>query len=71
LSKKKYDFIILFARNSTIVIEFLGIHFKVYNGIREINVFITENKIGYKFGEFSYTRKLRKFLHAKANIKKK
>ena len=71
LSKKKYNFIKLFSRNSTILLEFLGLHFKIYNGIRFINVFITENKIGYKFGEFSYTRKLRKFIHSKKNIKKK
>ena len=69
-SKKKYKFIKLFSRNSTILMEFLGFHFKVYNGIRFINVFITENKIGYKFGEFSYTRKIRKFIHSKNNIKK-
>lgn len=70
-SKKKQNFINLYSRNSTILVEFLGIHFKVYNGIRFINVFITENRIGHKFGEFSYTRKIRKFIHAKSNNKKK
>lgn len=71
--KKKYDFIKFFGRNSTIIEEFVGLHFKIYNGIRFINVFITEEKIGHKLGEFAYTRKLRKFLHAKSklNIKKK
>ncbi len=70
-SKKKYNFIKLYSRNSTILLEFLGLHFKVYNGIRFINVFVTENKIGHKFGEFSYTRKLRKFLHSNSKKKKK
>ena len=73
LLKKKKNFVILYSRNCNILIEFLGFHFKVYNGIRFINVFVTENKIGHKFGEFSYTRRLRKFLHAKSKkkIKKK
>lgn len=70
-SKKKYNHIKLYSRNSTILAELLGIHFKVYNGNRFINVFITENKIGHKFGEFSYTRKIRKFIHGKLNLKKK
>lgn len=70
-SKKKYNFIKWYTRNSTILIEFLGLHFKVYNGIRFINVFITENKIGFKFGEFAYTRRLRKFLHINSKINKK
>lgn len=69
--KKKKTFIKLFARNSSILLEFIGIHFKVYNGIRFINVFITENKVGHKFGEFSFTRKLGKFIHQKKRVKKK
>jgi len=71
LSKQKYNFIKLYSRNSTILLELLGLHFKVYNGIRFINVFVTENKIGFKFGEFSYTRKLRKLLHYKSKLNKK
>jgi small subunit ribosomal protein S19 len=70
-SKQKHKFINLYTRSSTILIELLGLHFKLHNGIRFINVFITENKIGFKFGEFSYTRKLKKFLHFKSKIKKK
>jgi small subunit ribosomal protein S19 len=70
-AKKNKTSIQLFARNSTIVIELVGVHFKVYNGIRFINVFITENKIGHKMGEFSFTRKLRKFIHQKKEKKKR
>lgn len=69
--KKQHKSIQLFARNSTILLELVGIHFTVYNGIRFINVFITENKVGHKFGEFSFTRKLGKFIHQKKKIKKK
>lgn len=70
-AKKNKIPIQLFARNSTIVIELVGVHFKIYNGIRFINVFITENKIGHKMGEFSFTRKLRKFIHQKKENKKR
>jgi small subunit ribosomal protein S19 len=69
--KKKYNFIEVYTRNSTILVEFVGMHFKIHNGIRLINVFITENKVGFKFGEFCYTRKLRKCIHLKNNNKKK
>lgn len=71
LLQKKNQVITLFARNSTILWELIGIHFKVYNGIRFINVFITESKVGHKFGEFSFTRKLGKFIHQKKKTKNK
>jgi small subunit ribosomal protein S19 len=64
-------FIQIYNRSSTILNEFVGAHFKVYNGLRFLNVFVTENKVGYKFGEFSYTRKLRKCIHIKSNVKKR
>ena len=51
--------------------EFVGGHFKVYNGLKFINLFVTENKIGHKFGEFSFTRKLRKCIHLNSDKKKK
>lgn len=71
LNKIKYDYINIYTRSSVILSEFVGAHFKVYNGLKFIKVFITENKVGHKFGEFAFTRKLRKFIHAKDNSKKK
>jgi small subunit ribosomal protein S19 len=71
LYKNKYDFIKIYARNSMILTEFIGAHFHVYNGCKFLKIFITENKVGHKFGEFSFTRKLRKFIHSKDNLKKK
>ena len=65
------NFIQVFNRGSTILNEFVGGHFKVYNGLKFLNVFITENKVGHKFGEFSYTRKLRKCIHFKGSDGKK
>ena len=44
------------SRRSTIVPEFVGLTFAVHNGKRFIPVFITENMVGHKLGEFAPTR---------------
>lgn len=44
------------SRRSTIIPEFVGITFLVYNGKIYIPVLITEGMIGHKLGEFSITR---------------
>lgn len=45
------------SRDSMILPEFLGIAFDIYNGKKFVNVSVTEEMIGHKFGEFSPTRK--------------
>jgi small subunit ribosomal protein S19 len=65
------NFIQIYNRSSVVLNEFVGGHFKVYNGLKFINLFATENKVGCKFGEFSFTRKLRRCIHLKSAIKKK
>ena len=45
------------SRASTIVPEMVGFTFGVHNGREFISVFITEEMIGHKLGEFSLTRK--------------
>lgn len=45
------------ARSSTITPEMVGMTFGVHNGRQHINVFVVENMVGYKLGEFSPTRK--------------
>lgn len=45
------------SRRSMIVPEFVGHTFLVYNGRQHISVFVTENMVGHKLGEFSPTRK--------------
>jgi len=47
------------ARNSVIVPDFVGHTFAVHNGNKFIPVFITENMVGHKLGEFSPTRTFR------------
>jgi len=44
------------SRRSTITPEFIGLNIAVYNGKKFIPVYITENMVGHKLGEFSPTR---------------
>jgi small subunit ribosomal protein S19 len=44
------------SRRSTIVPEFIGYTFAVHNGRKFIPVYITENMVGHKLGEFAHTR---------------
>ncbi len=48
------------ARASTITPEMVGMTFAVHNGKNFLDVFVDENMVGHKLGEFSATRK---FLH--------
>ncbi len=45
------------ARRSTIPPEFVGLTFAVHNGAKFIPVYVTENMVGHKLGEFAATRK--------------
>jgi len=47
------------ARGSTIAPEFVGKYFAVHNGRIFVNVFVTEDMVGHKFGEFAPTRTFR------------
>lgn len=47
------------SRRSTIVPEFVGHTIAVHNGRKFIPVYITENMVGHKLGEFSPTRTFR------------
>lgn len=44
------------SRRSTILPDFVGLTFAVHNGRKFIPVFVTENMVGHKLGEFSQTR---------------
>ncbi|KAK2731114.1 mitochondrial ribosomal protein s19 [Colletotrichum kahawae] len=45
------------ARSATILPNFVGLKFQVYNGRYFLDVLITEDMVGHKLGEFSPTRK--------------
>jgi len=58
-SSSKKSVIKTWSRASTITPEFVGLTVAVYNGRQFIPVFITENMVGHKLGEFSPTRQFR------------
>lgn len=57
LDKKKP--IKTWARNSQVAPEFVGKYFKVHNGRVFIDVFVTEDMVGHRLGEFAPTRTFR------------
>ena len=56
------------SRRSTVLPEFIGLTFAVHNGKKFVPVFITEDMVGHKLGEFSPTRTFH--AHAGAGDKK-
>ena len=46
----------IWSRRSTILPQFVGLTFGVYNGNKHIPVLVSEDMVGHKFGEFSPTR---------------
>lgn len=57
------------SRRSTILPEFVGITFAVHNGRKFIPVYVNENMVGHKLGEFAPTRTF--FGHGADKKKKK
>lgn len=56
---RRKDPVKTWARRSTIVPEFIGHTFLVHNGRMHISVYVTEEMVGHKLGEFSATRTFR------------
>ena len=50
------DVIKIWSRRSTIMPQFVGLQFGVYNGQKFVPVLVSEDMVGHKFGEFSPTR---------------
>ena len=57
--RKAKSVIRTWARACTIIPEFVGHNFEVHNGNKFIRVFVTEDMVGHKLGEFSPTRQFR------------
>ena len=55
-SSGRNDAIKMWSRRSSILPQFVGLTFQVHNGHKFIPVYVTENMIGHKFGEFAPTR---------------
>ena len=47
------------SRRSTIVPDFVGLTLAVHNGRQHVPVYVTENMVGHKLGEFALTRTVR------------
>ncbi len=58
-TNRRKDPIKTWARRSTIAPEFIGHTFLVHNGKMHISVYVTEDMVGHKLGEFSQTRTFR------------
>ena len=56
LSSGRKDVIKIWSRRSTIMPQFVGLTFGVYNGAKHVPVLVSEDMVGHKFGEFSPTR---------------
>jgi len=56
------------ARACTIVPEFVGHTFEVHNGRAFLTVFVTEDMVGHKLGEFSHTRTFRGHTNKKEGV---
>src|SRR5262249_30300081 len=50
------EMIRIWSRRSTILPQFVGLTFGVYNGQKHVPVIVTEEMVGHKFGEFAPTR---------------
>jgi len=44
------------SRRSTVIPDFIGLTFAVHNGKKFVPVYVSENMVGHKFGEFAATR---------------
>ena len=56
ISSNKKEIIKTWSRKSTISPSFVGLTFAVHNGNKFIPVYVSENMVGHKLGEFSPTR---------------
>jgi len=57
------------SRRSTIIPQMIGLTIAVHNGIKFIPVYVTDNMVGHKLGEFSLTRSFRGHAGSKTDSK--
>jgi small subunit ribosomal protein S19 len=72
LVKKESQISKVWTRNSVIPTKLLGLHVSIHNGQIFKKVLVTQEKIGFKFGDFALTRKyISKFKQKKSERKKR
>src|ERR1043165_8262235 len=67
-ASRRKEAIKTWARRCPIVPEFVGHTFKVHNGRAFLDVFVTEDMVGHKLGEFSISRTFRGHTNKKEGI---
>jgi len=67
-SSGRKDVIKTWSRRSTILPQFVGVTFGVYNGHKHIPVLVTEDMVGHKLGEFAQTRTFKGHTNKKEGI---
>ena len=67
----KKDTIITWSRASTILPNMVGFTIAVYNGKQHVPIFISDQLVGHKLGEFVSTRNFRSHIKADRKTKKK
>src|SRR3974377_927478 len=55
-ARKEKKVVRMWSRGSTVIAEMVGHTIAVHNGKKFIPVYVTENMVGHKLGEFSFTR---------------
>ena len=63
VSKKEKAVIKTWSRASTIIPQMIGLTIAVHNGRRHVPIFIAEDMVGHKLGEFAPTRTFRGHVH--------
>jgi len=59
------------SRRSTVLPEFVGLTIAVHNGKQQVTVYVSENMVGHKLGEFSLTRTFKGHAADKKAVAKK
>jgi len=59
------------SRDSMVIPEMVGLTIQVYNGQKHVPVYVTENMVGHKLGEFSHTRTFRGHSRTEERVIKK
>ena len=70
VTKKKNFSVKTWSRSSTIISDFVGCRFRVHNGKDFVPILITPEMVGFKLGEFAFTRAKYEYKKKKKGKKK-
>jgi len=70
MEKRKFK-IQIWSRRSVILPIFVGTNVEIHDGKKFVNLSITKNMVGYKFGEFALTKRIGRNIHKEVTVSKK